>query len=709
MRLTLRTMLAYLDEQLDPPQMTEIGLKIRESGVASGMIDRIRTSMKKGRMEAPKLDARGIGKDANSVAEYLDNVLDKEEIAELEQLCLNSDVHLAEVAACHQMLSVLPKVEFSIDADLRNRLYDIPSRLRDRAIEKPVDEDADFARPKQVEVKAPSSNGAKKKKRKKSPAVPEYFKHSEPASGRWLPLALTAALVLLAAAFGAYVTREQWTNSFAWNATKAKPAEKTPSATKNDQAAPDQAENPASTKDKETVEEAKKSEEPTDKEVSQEKDIPAATENDGDARPADIDENGFKKEVTIPPEGVASDGPPLPPLPGEIEKTSPETSGKSEGNPAPSGAPQTPVIVGDLPLVTWDSTLKGWNRVLKGQPLPWDGVVALVGSRSTCQSASGLQTTIVGPSEVRFEKLAASRDAVWVIDNGRLVIDAKDAGGMTASWNLAGRAVHTKFVSPDCQAAIEVVREVPNGVDPANPDESPAKVFISVLRGNIALQAGGEDQLIDAGTVLDIDPSGVIKTLPKNVGAPLWVDELTASESAKQVSKELAKRLVSDKEPLSIALQELASDNRINVAALGAQALAQLGQVKPLCDQFRDTQYKLYWRTNHAYLKELIQSSPPAAEMVRQQLEEHYPAESEAVYRTLIGYTKDQFVDEGRQLIGGLESESLMQRVLAYQTLVDLVGPRGGKYQPDDPPLVRSKAVASWLEAFNSGKMKLKD
>ena len=44
MRLTLRTLLAYLDDLLEPGQSREIGEKISESGYASTLVDRIRGS-----------------------------------------------------------------------------------------------------------------------------------------------------------------------------------------------------------------------------------------------------------------------------------------------------------------------------------------------------------------------------------------------------------------------------------------------------------------------------------------------------------------------------------------------------------------------------------------------------------------------------------------------------------------------------------------
>ena len=99
MRLTLRTLLAYLDEILEAEDAQELQHKIKESEVASKLAHRIRHVIGQLRGDAPTPMAEGLGKDANSVAEYLDNTLPAEKIAEFERICLESDGHLAEVAA----------------------------------------------------------------------------------------------------------------------------------------------------------------------------------------------------------------------------------------------------------------------------------------------------------------------------------------------------------------------------------------------------------------------------------------------------------------------------------------------------------------------------------------------------------------------------------------------------------------------------------
>jgi hypothetical protein len=107
MRLTLRTLLAYLDDLLEPSQAKELGAKIQESEMASELVSKIRDVIRKRRLTAPVVSGPGCDLDANLVAEYLDNTLSAEGVTQLEQICLESDVHLAEVAASHQILTLV--------------------------------------------------------------------------------------------------------------------------------------------------------------------------------------------------------------------------------------------------------------------------------------------------------------------------------------------------------------------------------------------------------------------------------------------------------------------------------------------------------------------------------------------------------------------------------------------------------------------------
>ncbi len=126
MRLTLRTLLAYLDDMLEEEDTEILKAKIEESGIATSLIARIRNSVDRREIGALSPDAIGPLENANVMSEYLDSTLSQEQIAEIERLCLESDTSLSEAAACHQILTVVLGQPARVSERLRNRIYDLP-------------------------------------------------------------------------------------------------------------------------------------------------------------------------------------------------------------------------------------------------------------------------------------------------------------------------------------------------------------------------------------------------------------------------------------------------------------------------------------------------------------------------------------------------------------------------------------------------------
>lgn len=131
MRLTLRTLLAYLDDILEPAHAKEIGQKIDESSYATELTKRIREVMRRRRLSAPEISGPERGIDPNLVAEYLDNTLPPESVTDVERICLEADMHLAEVAACHQILTLVLGEPVDVPEKTRGRLYGLGPGARE--------------------------------------------------------------------------------------------------------------------------------------------------------------------------------------------------------------------------------------------------------------------------------------------------------------------------------------------------------------------------------------------------------------------------------------------------------------------------------------------------------------------------------------------------------------------------------------------------
>lgn len=102
-QLSLKTILAYLDDALEARVLREVGEEIARSPELQELVSRIHRVTR-------RRSALGEGEPAEEpvpatvLAQYLEGNLPPEQAAELERQCLESDALLAEVAACHQLL-----------------------------------------------------------------------------------------------------------------------------------------------------------------------------------------------------------------------------------------------------------------------------------------------------------------------------------------------------------------------------------------------------------------------------------------------------------------------------------------------------------------------------------------------------------------------------------------------------------------------------
>jgi hypothetical protein len=136
LQLTLRTLLAYLDDTLEPELARQLGAKVAESELAQQVMERIKKVTRRRGLKAPSAtsDHDGVS-DPNTVAEYLSNTLSSEQLTRFEEACLESDPHLAEVAACHQILTLILTEPVRVPPRARQRMYKLvpaPASAPDR-------------------------------------------------------------------------------------------------------------------------------------------------------------------------------------------------------------------------------------------------------------------------------------------------------------------------------------------------------------------------------------------------------------------------------------------------------------------------------------------------------------------------------------------------------------------------------------------------
>lgn len=125
MRLTLRTLLAYRDRVLNAGDREDLHVRVQKSEAASNLLRRIDAVAARKNVGAPKALGKGLGSDANSVSEYLDDCLPAAQVPEMEVICLNSDTQLAELAQCHTILSTAVSQKVDVPQSLYDRIAEI--------------------------------------------------------------------------------------------------------------------------------------------------------------------------------------------------------------------------------------------------------------------------------------------------------------------------------------------------------------------------------------------------------------------------------------------------------------------------------------------------------------------------------------------------------------------------------------------------------
>lgn len=724
MRLTLRTLLAYLDDILEPDDTEDIGKKVEESEFATNLVHRTRDCMRRLRLGVPGLLGRGLGADPNSVAEYLDNTLAAERVGEFEKICLESDVHLAEVAACHQILTLVLGEPAEVDAQSRERIYRIASQID----APPVQDDS--LRPV-LSPRASTASGAPPVPagvRRAKPEVPEYLR--ETRSSLW-PL---AAMVLVAAvltfgglmAFGPATMRDRLLSLLPGS---SEPEEAAPAGEAPPNVPAESAAQPATQPPTAGPADSKAPEAIADRPVEEVTDAPPApvaqesepSGSDAPATPASPEPAEADARRTLP--GVAAT--PLPPeqepSPATIPaEEMPPDKAEPADEPARPAAADTDQEPGEVEakafgrytskqdvLLKLDADKSDWIRLAAMPLAKGDRLLSLPLFRPMVTLSSSVTLQAQGPAAWELVEWAEQDVPVIAFEFGRFLIDTVGKANNSLQLKFGDQRVQLTFVDADATLALEVHRILTPGKDPET-EAAPLAVDLYARSGTIRVRDGEHTMDLQAPAAQAL--LSVAGHQPSAAEFPKWISSESLTGAERQGTMALEPLLVAG-EPAASTLAELADwqhplGKRREVRSLAIRGLAYLGDFEPCVKALNDPKEKLAWDDCMDELQLAVARGPETAAQVRSAFEKLRGDEALLLYRMLWGYSAAHLKNgAAKDLVDGLDKDSLDYRVMSFWNLQNIAGPAHHGYRPEDTASKRRTPYNAWKEKLRQGKI----
>jgi hypothetical protein len=711
MRLTLRNLLLYLDHQMAPADAEDFAEKIKQSEFATGLIERIRSVTRVRRMPAPKLDEKGLGSDANSIADYIENLLPPERIKEFDKLCLDSDMTLAEVASCHHILTLVLAQPVQPSDELRDRIYAVPqlaATASAKAEQAAAHPEPPVVAPPLPEKKAAEEAAASLATKPAAAEVPDYLRAGRTSS--FWPIAATVAatfliVALLLRSMGPFDNRHplaKWLEGESSSVVHegndqvpppeplAPPAEPMPDETLN-----------------QTGGDVAMSEEPA-------KPVPVATSTE---KP----EAGETEEPASPPEktkadtAVAANTLPTADVP-EPKKPAataePKESPPAEPTPdetAPSVMEVGRYLSDEQVLGRYDPKMGVWMRVPpRALLVAEEPLLSFPAFRPQMAIGAGVQVTLAGEAAIRVLTPDAEGAPNLFVNYGRLLIVTDGKPGTRMRLNLAGLEGVLSSSTPGAEVAIDVHYYLPPGADPAA-EHGPRVIEISALSG----AAQWQEPEIDA---VEIPASHAFTFVEKSTAevrgpfkAPDWIDARpTAAGSLDRDTRIVLDRTLTYDRSLNLSLEERAEDRKVEVRSLAARCLIEVNRFGPALANLRDPRLASFWTYDAEALRSALARGPTTAGLVRKEIQGSREMDAALLYRLLVGYSPEQLAADGaNELIEALEHPELDVRVLAFDNLWRITGAMFN-YRPERKPELNRTAVLRFRERLKEGSLAYK-
>lgn len=732
MRLTLRALLAYLYNVLEPADADEFAGKVKESAVASGLVQRIGGITHKMRMSAPRIDAKGMVDDANHVAQYLDNSLPDEQVGDFERACINSDMHLAEVASSYQILTMVLGKPADTSEALHTRIYRLPLDIATshkaegdgetperQRLKKTMEKVAQSAKQTDAGVQAARSSSS-------YPAaeVPDYLRDGQKSSKGlwWLGV---GAVVVLAAALGIRAAGPYDSNNPIIGRFFAPPSQVAQSGPTE----PEQSKSPEVKRVEADAADQKKSP-VNDNAVSKEtgskpvdaSETKSTKDEHGEKIPAPMDDGKNSEEAAsttpVPPMPEAAAAPPVTSAPGSDTKGTAKTEGKGTDTPAktaadvPPAPPADPMDVGryvsDDQVLTRFDAKSGLSFRVPSRALLAAGerLVVLPTYRPQITLASGVQVSFAGESAVQMEEPLHAGASRITVEYGRFLVVTLGNEGAQIEVSLQGLQGMLTLEDSSTVLAIDVRHFLPPGSS-AEMDARVQVVEIFATSGSARWEESGKEPLDIPEHHVVSYVAGQERELSGPFAAPEWIDASSLSDIDRLTSHELQRALDFDK-PVHVRLAELMGDRRVDVRALAARCLAQLGEFEPLIKELSNPQQKSFWAPEVDVLRQSLTRGPETVQQIRQTLERLNPKEAATLFRLMWGFSAEQLQGSGAaELVEMLESPDMAVRVLAIDTLRQITGAQL-LYRPEKATSDNRGSINRWIERQKDGSIAYK-
>ncbi len=712
MRLTLRTLLAYLDDVLEPTQAKEIGQKIAESPVATSLAQRIREVMRRRRLSAEDLNETGL--DPNLVAEYIDGGLEPNEVADVERVCLGSDAHLAEVAACHQILTLVLGEPVEIVPRSRERMYGL---AEDGTIEK-------------LQVGGPPAGRSEPSTKSPAEEPTPFPAHLLPAPAwkRALPLLVPIVLIGL---WLALIKFDPSLNFFA-----ASPDERSTTddqrLAKNDNTNSVQPPSlPPAQHEPTTVANGQSPEKPgvridPEPPPDQPEATVAAPRNDAATVPGDPP---LPRPETTAETTDSVKAPPVVPVP-QVETPVARTVGQYKSS---SGVllQYQPVQAGWY-VVPYESQLVSESHLIV--PEPFRGVVRLENGAPLVQLVGGTSARLLGETEAAPVGIE--------VTTGRILLDALASETAPVSLRVGSNLWRIEFLEADTRAGIEV-RPLPiyGTAQPLPENHFYAAIWVS--RGAVRIADGdGASTTIGVRQQLILNfsegaappaaiqrtqvPASLVNPPPvpdgdpaADANPPLWLPQPVAlvpqwmnpeQQTLSAIVKRYHEAFQAEFDPLLPAHENmvpLIKDDRPQMSEFAVACLGLIGDVNGLVKALSGANHEEARGAAARALRIWLPRHPELHDEFHLQLGLAFPETSSvAAEKLLWGFSIEeaQQLEPSLQLVDWLDDLSIGVREMAIRELERLTDQLNYGYRPQLSSSARSSSVKRWKNHVETNK-----